>query len=89
MDQCFIHIQEDSLEVGVLLAEFDLFARGGYFECFSEPKDLDTLVEMLPVQIHEVGRLVFFEAAIQVALVVHSMLVCLLIFVLGRRGIVF
>lgn len=89
MDQSFVHIEVNSLEVGVLPGQFDLLARGGYLDGLSEPKHFDALIKMLAIEVHEIVGLMLLEASIKMALIVYLRLLVGLILASIVKGLTF
>lgn len=59
MNQSLVKVQENCFEVGVFLGQFEFFTRVGDLKAATPAQHLDVLIEMLPIQTHEVGRLMF------------------------------
>jgi hypothetical protein len=57
VDEGLVKIEEDCLKVGIFLGKLVVFARVRNFDAFSEAQYLDLLIKMLPVQVHQIGRL--------------------------------
>ena len=65
VDEGFIKVEEDGFLIWIFAGELNVFACVGNFDGFSEAEYLYLLIEVLPVEIHEVGGLVLAEAAIE------------------------
>lgn len=89
MDQSFIHIEVNSLEVRVLPRQFDLLARGRHFDGLSEPEHFDALIKMLAIEVHEIVGLMLLEASIKMALIVYLSLLVGLILASIVKGLTF
>ena len=64
MNKRLVHVEVDGLEVGLTLGEGDMLAGVGDLDSFAEAQHLDALVEVLPVEVHQVAGLVLLEAAL-------------------------
>lgn len=58
MNQSFVQIQEDCLKVRVLLGQFEFLSGVRNLDAFAPTQNLDVLVEVLPVKVHQISRLV-------------------------------
>jgi hypothetical protein len=74
VNQRLVHVQEDRLEVTGLTGQFVLLPRLLYLYGTTEAQHLYALVEVLPVEVHQVTGLMLFEAAVQISYVVHCRL---------------
>lgn len=89
MDESLIHIEVDSLEVGIFPGQFDFLSRGGDLDGLTESEYFDALVKMLAIEVHEIVSLMFLEASIKMALIVYLNLLVALILAGIMKGLAF
>lgn len=65
MDEGLVEVEEDGFESGVLLGQLDFLFGVWDFDGFAHAEHFDALVEVLAVEVHEIGGFVFAQAAFE------------------------